>query len=76
MLKFVQRMTIPIHVLRNFPHNDRLRRLNLHSVERRRVRGALTEALELMKCFNKDYGNKVLVVGARSRDSQVFKQKH
>lgn len=47
MFESVQKiMTKPFRGLRNFPHKDRLKRLNLHSVERRRVQGDLVEGLK------------------------------
>ena len=40
-----RRMTKMIQGLRNLSYKDRLKRLNLHSLERRRVRGDLIEVL-------------------------------
>ncbi len=56
MLKSVQRRI-----------TDDSRRLNLHSLERRRVRGDLTEVYKWMKGYNKDDINKVLIVREQGR---------
>lgn len=62
-----RRMTKMTRGLRNLPYRERLRRLNLHSLERRRVRGDLTEVLKWMKGYRKGDINKVLVVREQGR---------
>ncbi len=49
----------------------RLRRLNLHYLERRRVRGELMEVYKWMKGYTKGNINKVLVVRERSVSMRV-----
>ncbi len=44
-----RRMTKMIQGLRTLQYQERLRRLNLHSLERRRVRGDL---IEVFKCMD------------------------
>ncbi len=58
-----RRMTKIIQGLRTLPYQERLRRLNLHSLERRRVRGELIEIFKWMKGYNKGDVSKVLKVG-------------
>ena len=61
LLESVQRrMTKMIQGLRNLPYQDRLKRLNLHSLERRRVRGDLIEVFKWVKGYNKGDLEKVL----------------
>ncbi len=68
MLESVQRrMTKKIQGLSNLPYRERLRRLNLHSLERRRLRGDLIEVYKWMKGYNKGDINKVLIVRERGR---------
>ena len=55
-----RRMTKMIHNIRNLPYEGRLKHLNLHSLERRRVRGDLIEAFKWIKGINKGDINKVL----------------
>lgn len=43
ILESVQRKMAKIQELRNFPYEDSFEQLNLHSLERRKVRGDLTE---------------------------------
>ena len=57
-----RRMTKMIQGLRNLPYSERLRALNLHSLERRRARGDLIEVFKWMKGFNKGDINKILKV--------------
>lgn len=75
LLKYVQkRVTQNVHGLRNLLIRDGLKRLNLHSLERRNVRGDLTEVLKWMKGFNNGGVNRVLVVKEQSRTrSNEFK---
>ena len=68
MLESVQRrMTKKIQGLRNLPYRERLRHLNLHSLERRRVRGDMIEVYKWMKGYNKGDINKVLMVREQGR---------
>ena len=68
MLESVQRrMTKMIQGLRNIPYEDRLRSLNLHSLERRRVRGDMIEVFKWMKGINSGDINKVLLVSEPGR---------
>ena len=57
-----RRMTKMIQGIRNLEYKDRLKRLKLHSLERRRVRGDLIEVFKWVKGFNKGDINKVLIV--------------
>ncbi len=52
-----RRMTKIIQGLRTLPYQERLRRLKLHSLERR-VRGDLIEVYKWMKGYNKGDVNK------------------
>ncbi len=62
------------HGLRTLPYQERLRRLNLHSLERRRLRGDLIEVYKWMKGYNKGDINKVLIVREQGRTrSNEFK---
>ena len=56
-----------IHGIRNLPYEDRLKSLNLHSLERRRVRGDLIEVFKWVKGFNKGDLNKVLILKEQGR---------
>ncbi len=56
-----------IQVLRTLSHRERLRRLNLNSLERRRVKGDLIEVYNWMQGYNKGDINKVLI--AREQDT-------
>ena len=68
MLESVQRrMTKMIQGLRNIPYEDRLKSLNLHSLERRRVRGDMIEVFKWMKGINSGDINKVLLVSEPGR---------
>ena len=62
-----RRMTKMIHGIRNLNYKDRLKRLQLHSLERRRVRGDLIEVFKWIKGFNKGDINKVLLVSTSNR---------
>ena len=69
-----RRMTKMIHGLRNLPYSERLKSLNLHSLERRRTRGDLIEVFKWMKGFNKGDVNKILKVRELGRNrSHGFK---
>ena len=48
-----RRMTKMIQGLRNLPYKDRLKRLNLHSLERRRARGYMIEVFKWVQGINK-----------------------
>ena len=68
MLESVQRrMTKMIQGLINFTYEERLKQLNLHSLERRRVRADMIEVYKWMKGFNKGDIHKVLLVGEPGR---------
>ena len=47
-------------MLRNLPYKDRVKRLNLHSLERRRARGDITIVFKWVKGINKDNIDQVL----------------
>ena len=49
-----------IHNIRTLYYEDRLKHLNLHSLERRRVRGDLIEAFKWVKGISKGDISKVL----------------
>ncbi len=53
--------------LRSLPYRERLRRLKLHSLEGRRVRGDLIEVYKWMKGYNKGDVNMVLIVKEQGR---------
>ena len=57
-----RRLTRIIQGIRNLTYKDRLRHLNLHSLERRRVRGDLREVCKWVKDFNKGNINKIIIV--------------
>ena len=57
-----------IQGIRNSTYRERLKSLNLHSLERRRIRGDLIEVLyKWVKGFNKGDINKVLIVKEQGR---------
>ena len=62
-----RRMTKMIHEVRNLSYENRLKRLNLHSLERRRVRGDLIEVFKWMKGINKGDISRVLKVSSQDR---------
>ncbi len=62
-----RRMTKMIQGLRTLPYRERLRRLKLQSLERRRVRGDFIEIYKWMKGYNKGDVNKVLIVSEQGR---------
>ena len=68
LLESVQRrMTKMIGGLRNLPYGERLRKLNLHTLERRRVRGELIEVFKWVKGYNKGDLGKVLILSEHDR---------
>ncbi|XP_050711202.1 uncharacterized protein LOC126995577 [Eriocheir sinensis] len=68
LLESVQRrMTKMIQGLRNLPYQNRLKHLNLHSLERRRVRGGLIEVFKWVKGYNKGDISKVLRISQQDR---------
>ena len=62
-----RRMTKMIQGIRNLNYKDRLKHLNLHSLERRKVRGDLIEVFKWIKGFKKGDINKVLIVKEKVR---------
>ena len=67
-IETVQRkMTKMIQGLRTLTYQERLRRLNLHSLERRMVKVDLIEVYKWMKGYNKGDINKVLIVREQNR---------
>ena len=62
-----RRMTKMICGMRNLSYEERLKRLNLHSLERRRVRGDLIEVYKWIMGLNKGDLNKILIVSEQSR---------
>ena len=57
-----RRMTKMINGIRHLEYKDRLKRLQLHSLERRRLRGDLIEVFKWVKGFNKGDISRVLIV--------------
>ena len=55
-----------IQGLRNLPYKDRLKRLNLHSLERRRARGDMIELFKLVKKIKRNIGQ-VLEISSQDR---------
>ena len=69
-----RRMFKIIQGIKNLTYKDRSKHLNLHSLERRRVRGGLIEVFQWVKGFNKGDINKVLIVKEKVRtQTNVFK---
>ena len=67
-LEVVQRrMTKMIQGMRNLPYRERLRRLNLHSLERRRARGDLIEVFKWVKGINKGNCDQVIEFSSQDR---------
>ena len=62
-----KRMTRLIEGVRNLTYEERLKRLNLHSLERRRLRGDLIEVFKWFKGINKGDIAKVLKVKEQGR---------
>ena len=56
-----------IQGIRNLTYKDRIKHLNLHSLDRRRIKGDLIEVFEWVKGFNKGDINKVLIVKEKVR---------
>ncbi len=61
-----------IQGLRNLPYQDRLKHPNLHSLERRRVRGDLIEVFKWVKGFNKGDISKVLRITSQQEITFYF----
>ena len=65
MLESVQRrMTKRIQGMRDIPYERRLRMLNLHSLERRRLRGDLIEVFKWYRGYNKGDVSKILRISS------------
>ena len=62
-----RRMTKMIHGLRGLPYGERLKKLKLHSLERKRVRGDFIEVYKWIKGYNKGDINKVLIFSEQNR---------
>ena len=62
-----RRMTKMIQGLRNLLYKDRLKRLNLHSLERRRARGDMIEVFKWVKGINKGNIDQVLEFSSQDR---------
>ena len=62
-----RRMTKMIYNFRSLSYEERLKRLGLHSLERRRIRGDLIEVYKWIKGFNKGDISKVLIVSDQGR---------
>ena len=59
----------------NLTYKDRLKHLNLYSLERRRIRGDMIEMFTWLKGFNKGDINKFLIVKEKIRTrTNGFKQ--
>ena len=56
-----------IDCIRNFPYERRLKLLNLHSLERRRVRGDLIEVFKWFWDYNTGDVNEILIVSNQDR---------
>ena len=62
-----RRMTKMIQGLRNLPYKDRLKCLNLHSLERRRARGDMIEVYKWVKGINKGNIDQVIEISSQDR---------
>ena len=62
-----RRMTKMLQGFRNIPYKERLKRLNLHSLERRRARGDLIEVFKWVKGINKGNIDQVLELSNQNR---------
>ena len=62
-----RRMTKMIQGLINLPYKNRLKRLNLHSLERRRTRGDMIEDFKLVKGINKGNIDQVYKFSSQER---------
>ena len=51
-----------IQEIRNLTYKNRLKHLNLHSLERHRAKGDLIQVFEWVKGFNKGNINKVFII--------------
>ena len=60
-------MTKIIQGMRNIPYKDRLNRLNLHSLERRRARGDMVEVYKWVKGINKGSIEQVIEISSQGR---------
>ena len=67
-----RRMTKIFQGIRNLTYKDRLKHLNLHSLERRRLRGDLIEVFQWVKSFNKRDINVVLSQGKSKNTNKWF----
>ena len=68
LLESVQRrMTKMICNIRNLPYDERLKKLGLHSLERRRTRGDMIEVFKWSKGFNKSDITEVLKLSENDR---------
>ncbi len=65
-------MTKMIQGPRNLPYKDKLMKLNLHSLQRRKMRADLIEAFKWIKGTNKGDISKVLILkfDARTRSNE------
>ena len=62
-----RRMIKMIQGLRNLPYKDRLKRLNLHSLERKRAIGDMIEVYKWVKGINKRKIDQVLEISSQDR---------
>ena len=62
-----RRMTKMVEGMRNIPYKERLKRLNLHSLERRRVRGDLIEVFKWVKGINEGNIKQVIDFSKQNR---------
>ena len=60
-------MTKMIQGLSNLPYKDRLKRLNIHYLERRSARRDLIEVLKWVKGINKENIDQVIEFGRQDR---------
>ena len=60
-----------IQGMRNLPYKDRLNRLNLHSLERRRARGDMVEVYKWVKGINKGSIEQVIEISSQGRPGQA-----
>ena len=62
-----RRMTKRIQGMRDIPYDRRLKMLNLHSLERRRLRGDLIEVFKWYRGYNKGDVNRILRISNQDR---------
>ena len=62
-----RRITKMIQGMRNLPNKDRLNRLNLHSIERRRARSDMIEVYKWVKGINKGSIDRVIEISSQGR---------